>query len=199
MPAPKLISREAILATALRVADAEGVEALSMRRIARELGVEAMALYNHLPNKAAILDGIAEAAMNEVRVPVDPDDWAQAIRQGARAYREAARRHPRVFALVAGRPFGNRTGLAVVDGILKALLAAGLQAEDASRAFRILGAYLAGYTLMDVARLTRPTEPTNLEAYPAVKQVIGASASVDVDEVFDVGLNLLLDNLFESL
>ena len=117
MPTPRRISRDAVLAAALRVADSEGVDALSMRRLGEELGVEAMALYKHLPNKNAILDGVYEAVLSEVEVPVQMADTREAIRLAAHSFRQAARRHPRVFPSIAVRPVGGVMGLAVIDGV----------------------------------------------------------------------------------
>src|SRR5450759_539880 len=80
------LSRERVLATAMRLADAEGLAAVTMRRVAAELGVEAMSLYFHLPGKASIIDGLAEAIIAEIGTAIrgqdtEPHDWQRALRR----------------------------------------------------------------------------------------------------------------------
>src|SRR5678816_2585028 len=90
----KPLSRERVLRAAIELADADGIEALSMRKLARELGVEAMSLYNHVANKDAILDGIVEVVAAEAEFPADETEWKSAIRQSAIATRDMFVRHP---------------------------------------------------------------------------------------------------------
>src|SRR3954469_2681663 len=97
------LTRERVIEAALGVMDAEGLEAVTMRRIGRELGVEAMSLYNHVEDKAAILDGICEVVMAEFAFPKESADWRQLVRSGARAWRDMLRAHPNVIALFAER------------------------------------------------------------------------------------------------
>jgi len=198
MPTPRRISRDAVLAAALRVADSEGVDALSMRRLGEELGVEAMALYKHLPNKNAILDGVYEAVLSEVEVPVQMADTREAIRLAAHSFRQAARRHPRVFPSIAVRPVGGVMGLAVIDGVSQLLLRAGLRPAAAIDAYRALDAYIIGFALLDIAHVGPPPTLPNLDAYPAVRRLSRLSATMDLDSVFDRGLNVLLDSFVKA-
>src|SRR5580658_8282168 len=88
------ITRETVLATALEIIDRDGADALSMRRLARALGRDPMILYRHAPNKAALLDGVAEIVLARLKVdPADPD-WAAQLRSVARDYRQLALAHP---------------------------------------------------------------------------------------------------------
>src|SRR5918999_1237962 len=81
------LTRDRVLRAAIALADREGVEAISMRRLGAELGVEAMSLYNHVPNKAALLDGMVETVINDIELPTQVDDWKACIREMAHSYR----------------------------------------------------------------------------------------------------------------
>jgi AcrR family transcriptional regulator len=100
------LARSKIIATALRLSDRKGAEALSMRSLAAELGVEAMSLYHHVPSKAMLLEGVADSLWTEVELASAGrrGDWRAKLRRVARACRGVALRHPRTFALLLGRP-----------------------------------------------------------------------------------------------
>ena len=92
--AAKGLSREGILAAALDLADREGLEAVSMRRLGQALGVEAMSIYKHVANKDAILDGLLERVLSEVELPHSAGDWEAELRHAAVSLHEALARHP---------------------------------------------------------------------------------------------------------
>src|SRR6266481_3258614 len=87
------LSRERVLAAAIRLADEGGIESLSMRKLARALGVEAMSLYNHVANKGDLVDAIVDRIVSEIELPAD-GDWETAIRTYAVAVHKALLRHP---------------------------------------------------------------------------------------------------------
>lgn len=101
------LTREAIVEAALAIVDGEGLTALNMRRLGAVLQVEAMAVYRHFPNKAAILDGVVAAVLQELPDSVDSDDWRQAFRSTFLSLRAALRRHPNALPLVASRPLAS--------------------------------------------------------------------------------------------
>ena len=108
-PAPRIepripLSKERVLRAAVEFADAHGIEALSMRRLAKELGVEAMSLYNHVANKDEILSGIVEIVAGEVEVPSDPANWKTSIRQSAISAHDAFIRHRWSCSLMTSTP-----------------------------------------------------------------------------------------------
>src|SRR5918998_4367880 len=95
------LSRRRILETAVRYVDREGLEALSMRKLGSELGVEAMSLYNHVPNKSALLDGMVEVLLGELEVSSEDEEWERRGRGGYPAFPRVAAEHPHlVFLLV---------------------------------------------------------------------------------------------------
>jgi len=98
------LTKEAIIGAALELVDDGGMEALSMRAIGAKLGVQAMSLYNHVANKEAVLDGLHERLILSLELDTSGPDWADALRSGARSYRDLARAHPQAFVLLATRP-----------------------------------------------------------------------------------------------
>ena len=105
------ITREVVLAAALELIDAGGADALTMRRLARALGRDPMILYRHAPNKAALLDGVAETVLAQLTVDAADPDWAAQLRAVARHYRALALAHPRVVPLLVTRPLATPLAL----------------------------------------------------------------------------------------
>jgi AcrR family transcriptional regulator len=154
------LSRRRVLEAALRIVDSEGLTALTMRRLGRELGVEAMSLYRHVPNKDALLDGIVELIVLEIEVPADVDgDWKEAARQIVRSYRRAAHSHPNAFPLVTMRPLNTPEGLRRLDATFEILRGAGLDEPTAIVAFRTLASYTRGFALEEVTGRAIGAEP----------------------------------------
>ncbi|MFF8290870.1 TetR/AcrR family transcriptional regulator [Streptomyces sp. NPDC016309] len=174
------LTRERVLAAALGVVDAEGLSALSMRRLGAELGVEAMSLYRYLPGKGALLDGLVEALHQEVEELLAPDadagagpeadgdaeDWRAGLQRIARATYAVALRHPEVVPLLATRmlsvPLARRPAavLRVDERILRLLHQAGLDEPTATAAHRAFTAWLLGYLLVELrAMVDAPDEP----------------------------------------
>jgi TetR/AcrR family transcriptional regulator, tetracycline repressor protein len=146
-----LLSRDRVLDVASRLLEEVGVEQLSMRRIAVELGVDTMSLYNHVENKDALLDGIAERFLDTIEIEAPTGNLRADLTAQANTFREAATRHPRAATLLLTRALGSMTGLAGTDAALGALRAAGLSAEQAVRGFRAIFAYLVGTVLREVS------------------------------------------------
>ena len=135
------LTRDRIIEAALRVMDAESLEAVTMRRIGRELGVEAMSLYNHVEDKDDILEGVTERVMNEFEFPPSTGDWAEDAREMAREWRRLLGLHPSVCQLLAERhkPLDGLATFRAMDSALGVLRRAGMSARDAAQAFNALG------------------------------------------------------------
>ena len=141
------LSRERVLRAALRLVDRHGLEALSMRKLAQELGVEAMSLYNHVENKQDIVAGILDLVGEEVDPPAEGLDWKTALRERAIAAHEAFVRRPwaaRIW-MSSSRPGPER--FADGDAVLRCLREAGFSPGLTYRAFHLLEGYTLGYTL----------------------------------------------------
>ena len=144
------LSRERVLQAAIALADEHGVEALSMRRLAKELGVEAMSLYNHVENKDAILDGIIDTVVGEVELPDGPD-WKSALRQCAISTRDVILRHPWASNLWMSRQSGGPAQLRNGDWKLRMLREAGFSSDLIYHAFHILDALILGFLVQHLS------------------------------------------------
>jgi AcrR family transcriptional regulator len=203
----KPLSRERVLRAAIELADADGLEALSMRKLARELGVEAMSLYNHVANKDAILDGIVEVVAAEAELPADGTEWKSAIRQSAIATRDMFVRHPWASGLWMSRQGGGTTRLQRADWLLRTFREAGLSEELTFQAYHVVESHILGFT---VQQLNFPYQGAELE-----ERASRFLARFPVDEFpdfaehvqqhlepregdeggFELGLDLILDGL----
>lgn len=177
---------------ALRLADAEGVDALTMRRLGRELGVEAMALYTHVHSKDDLLAAIGSRILTELEVePRDAPDWRGRIETVCRAWATLRERHPRSFALIY-RADGEV--LAVTEELMDALLTAGLEGADAWLAYQTLVFFL------DPPLLHWPTaspgEIWRLDSEGEhLRELAPYARRFSWDDVWENGLALFLDGL----
>jgi len=145
------LSRERVLEAAIRLADEGGIESLTMRKLARELGVEAMSLYNHVANKGDLVDALVELVLEEIELPDDVDDWEAAIRACAISAHAAFLRHPWACSLAMGPASGTRTGhdarMRYMEWLLRRLREAGFSPELTYHAYHTLDSHILGFTL----------------------------------------------------
>jgi AcrR family transcriptional regulator len=125
------LTRERIITTAVAIADRDGFEAVTLRRIAGELGVHVTSLYNHVPTREAITDGIVERLVEEADLPAAPIGWETWVRRFVEAMGEVATRHPGAFTALQRRPVQGRRATASFEVALAAFARAGLSPEDA--------------------------------------------------------------------
>jgi AcrR family transcriptional regulator len=144
------LTREKALTTAVALADAEGIGSLSMRRLARELGIEAMSLYHHVANKEDILDGMIELVFGEIELPAASTGWKTAMRDRARAARAAMIRHPWAISLMESRSAPGPVTLRHHDAVLGSCRAAGFSVPMAAHAFSLIDSYIYGFVLQEV-------------------------------------------------
>jgi AcrR family transcriptional regulator len=149
-PARKPLSRDRVLQAGLRLADESGIEALSMRKLARELGVEAMSLYNHVASKGDLVDAIVDLVIEEIELPPSGEDWRGEIRACAISAHEAYLRHPWACSLAIG-PTATRgvrdTRLRYMEWLLGRLRTAGFSADLTYHAYHALDGYILGFTM----------------------------------------------------
>jgi len=155
------LSRERTLAAAVALVDAEGLPALTMRRLATELGVEAMSLYYHLPGKEGLLDGLVETVIDEIDVavrraePTGADrNWRTELRQRFLAARSVMVRHPWAPALLGSRPTIPAGVYAYYDGIVATMVGGGFSHRLAHRALHAFGSLALGFA----QEIFRPAE-----------------------------------------
>lgn len=196
------LSRRRILEAAVRFVDREGLEALSMRKLGAELGVEAMSLYNHVPNKGALFDGMVDLLLGELEVPSEDRDWEERIRDAYRRFRYLAHEHPNVFPLFVVRPPETMDGAWLVEEFLKTLRKAGFDARTALHAFRTLSSYTVGYAIAEIRGFAM--EPAGSQPgawqlpakdFPHISELKFYLKEVDRDAEFEFGLDLIFAGL----
>jgi AcrR family transcriptional regulator len=132
------------------LADSDGIDGLSMRRLGRELGVEAMSLYNHVANKDDILDGIVDLVLGEIYVPSPGEDWVQGMRKRALSARTVFARHPWTIGLLEARSDNSSPRrLTYYDSVLGTLREAGFGPQMAMRGFSIVDSFIYGFILQE--------------------------------------------------
>jgi TetR/AcrR family transcriptional regulator, tetracycline repressor protein len=200
------LSRARILSTALALVDEEGMGALSMRRLAGELGVDPMAIYHHLPGKEALVSGLVETVFAEMRVPDSGDSWQDRVRAFARAYRDLALSHPNLAVhLVSDPPAAAAATLEANEALYEALAASGMGARDVVRAADLVVDYVNGFALAESAgplgdlddrrvSLERLVERP-AEQVPTMARVFGELAGEKLPVDFEFGLDVILAGL----
>ena len=200
------LSRRRILEAAVRFVDREGLEALSMRKLGSELGVEAMSLYNHVSDEGGLLDGMVEVLLGELEIPPEEEGWERRVREAYRAFRRLAHEHPNVFPLLVVRPPDTMDGIWLVEEFLKTLRGAGFAPETSLHAFRTLSSYASGYAMAEIrgfamepagARVGAAT--LSPEDFPNIHELDTSLRHVDHDAEFEFGLDLILSGLKEKL
>lgn len=201
-PVRGLLSRRRILEAALELVDREGAAALSMRRLASELGAGTMSLYNHVPGRDGVLDGLSEVMVARIGVPSDTGDWEESLGRLMRGIRAVARAHPDAFLLVGMRPLNTRQALPPIEAVLRAMRAAGFDRETASYAYRLAVAYARGFALAEIGGFTLDAPGERLRAldlepeeFPHIVDLAPCLSPVDRDAVFEFGVETILDGL----
>ncbi|WP_174184991.1 TetR/AcrR family transcriptional regulator C-terminal domain-containing protein [Nocardia barduliensis] len=152
------LTRDAVLNAAVRLADEHGLPALSMRRLAQTLGIEAMSLYNHVRNKDDLLDGIADLVIAEMAPPAVGGDWRAALRARSLSAHEVLLRHPWATGLIGSRVNVGPAMLRYIDATLGCLRAAGFSLPQADRAWNALDSHLYGFTSQELNFPFAPSE-----------------------------------------
>jgi AcrR family transcriptional regulator len=198
------LTRERVLRAALALVDREGLEAISMRRLGQELGVEAMSLYNHVEGKAAILDGIFEAVLAELPTATPRAKWQAVVRERAQAFREVLSRHPHALPLFATRPAVTPASITQVETMLESLHEAGFPPDEALTTFNVLLAYVVGHTLATYLQ-GRPDETSHPDydalspaAFPRMREVARVLHRHDLDAEFEFGLEAMISGIAAS-
>jgi AcrR family transcriptional regulator len=193
------LSRKRIISTAIGLIEAEGVEAASMQRLATELGCGLISLYNHVPSKDVLLDGVADEVMSGIvwtsPPEASPEDHVRAL---VRAFRQRARAHPRCVMLALSRRDVPASIARPAETVLAALREAGFSGPDAVRAVRTFAAYLVGLLTWEVglapglthggggaARRLHPAE------FPQLTELHYELRASDIDGDFEFGAELL--------
>jgi AcrR family transcriptional regulator len=201
------LARERIVEAAMTIIDTEGLDALSMRRLGAELGVNPMAAYYHVANKAALYDLVLDAVMagvdtSAIDAAASPPEQ---LKQAARAYRAAILQHPRAIPVLAGRSVRTATALRPVEPFLGVLLGAGLTADQALAAVDVVAQYILGgavgyyHHLVD-SELAEEREFEALDAaeFPHMTRVLAEGHYLGFEAEFEFGLDALARGLLDA-
>jgi AcrR family transcriptional regulator len=210
------LSKDIVLAAALELVDAEGLEALTMRRLGQELGRDPMSLYRYADNRAALLDGVSELVLNELTIFPHDRDWRGQLRRVAHDLRLLALRHPNIVPLLVTRPLSTPLGLRPLgtlrplEQILSLLIEAGFASSDALHVYRAYYGYLYGHILNELQEFV--VDPEENEAvlrlglyrlppkeFPRLRALGPALADYNGEAELDQGLNILLAGLSDQL
>lgn len=145
------LSRERVLQAALVVADSGGLESLTIRSLAQELGVKPMSVYYHIANKGEIIDGLVDLVFGEIELPVPGDDWRAEMDRRAHSARDVLARHRWAIPLLESRTTPGPANLRHHDTVLATLLGAGFSAEMTAHAYALLDAYVYGFALQEAS------------------------------------------------
>jgi AcrR family transcriptional regulator len=201
------LARETIVVAAMKIIDDEGLEALSMRRLGAELGVNPMAAYYHVPNKAALYDLVLDAVMEGVDTSGidDAAPLGEQLKQAARAYRAAILAHPRAIPVLATRSVRTAAALRPVEPFLGILFAAGLSPDEALTAVDAVAQYIlggvVGYYHRDVdteAGAQREFEALDPAEVPHMTRVLAEGRYVGSEAEFEFGLDAMVRGMLDG-
>jgi len=204
------LNRERVLLAAVARADAGGIDALTMRKLGEQLGVEAMSLYNHVANKDDLLDGMVDTVFSEIDLPAAGSDWRTAMRERAISTRHVLSIHPWATRLMQTRATPGPATLRHHDAVIGSLRAGGFSIEMAAHAFSVLDAYIYGFVMQESSLpFDTPEETAELaqtilsqmpadNPYPHLSEMATEHVlqpGYDYGDEFEFGLDLILDGL----
>jgi AcrR family transcriptional regulator len=209
------LSRDRIVEQAIAIADAEGIDAVSMRRIASDLGATPMALYNHVANKDELMKGIAEQLLREIDVSkLDPSDWAGSIKAGYTEFRRVLLRHPNLFSVLQRKHEVSMDALKPIEIAMSILQGAGFSPGEALRAHWTLSGFAMGHVLWQMTNPLLDTDDgmTMLQAhamhhrdtlsddeFPCLIAALPAMEACDMDDCWEWGIDAIIEGLKAKL
>jgi AcrR family transcriptional regulator len=203
------LTRTRVLETAVAMADEGGLEALSMRKLGQELGVEAMALYHHFANKDDLVDGMVDLVFSQIELPDAGPDWRGAMRDRAMSVRDALLRHRWAIGLMESRRTPGPANLRHHDVVIGSLRAGGFDIAMAAHAYSLLDSYIYGFALTKMNLPFQASEevgevaevmlaPFPAGEYPHLLEILTEHVmqpGYDYGDEFGFGLDLILDSL----
>ena len=207
------LTRDRVLRAAIDLADREGIEAVSMRRLGQELGVEAMSLYNHVANKEDVLDGVVDLIVGEIGPASVEGDWKAAVRGRILSARRAMLRHPWASTVITSRIQPSPVMMKYMDSVGGMMLAGGFSVDLMHHAFHTLGSRVLGFSqelFDDSSEMDQSPEMQALllsqmrAEYPSITAIVEQISHDDATVVgsgcddqfeFEFALDLMLDGL----
>jgi AcrR family transcriptional regulator len=207
------LTRDKVIAKAVTMIDRDGPDAFSLRKLATELDIENMSLYSHVPNRDALLDGVAEALLSEIDFSgAGNGTWQERVRAHCVIFRAAAKRHRKAFPLMLTRPTKSPAALEAIRSALGSFADLDLSPKERVHVLRSYNAYLIGtimrelgYTVslspstMDPARCRERTAEIAADGDALLRAVAPYLAVSDHDAEFGYGLEMLIAGLAARL
>jgi AcrR family transcriptional regulator len=208
-PARTPLSRDRVLQGALAIADAAGLQSLTIRSLAHELGVKPMSVYYHVENKSEIIDGIVDLVFTEIELPAPDGEWRTEMRRRAASARSVLRRHPWAIPLLQSRRNPGPATLRHHDAVIGSLRSAGFSVVLTAHAFALIDSYVFGFALSEsalpingpetVAEVATSMIPAGFpDLYPHLIEFTTEhilKPGYDFGAEFDFGLTLILEAL----
>lgn len=201
------LTRDRILDCALLLIDRDGLEELSMRRLATELGVSAMSLYNHVPSKDAVLEGITEKLLSEINLSaVETGKWAEGLRIGFRLFRKVLLEHPHALPCIENKPIVTPDAFRPIELSLSLLVQAGFSPGEALFAHWSLVGYTLGHVSFQInnplanpeaaeEQMALKLQRLTPEEFPNLIAALPYTIDCDFDAAFEFGLDTIIEGL----
>jgi AcrR family transcriptional regulator len=206
---PNRLTERRIAEAALDLVDADGIDGLTMRKLAQRLRVSAMALYTYFPDREAVLEAVTQLLLTEVEIPAEDLDWRETIRHLMRSIRRVGLRHPNAAPLINRFPPRTVDALAFVEVAFRAFRRAGFDDRSTVRCYRALAVYSMGTFDVELSHYLAQhpaaqvvdgslDTPTAVRLLPHVASIAPLLADQDDEEAFEYGLELLLDGFAQA-
>lgn len=206
---PRKLTPDTVVTAAIGLADRDGIERLTMRGLARELGVEAMSIYHHYASKETLLDAMVDRVYGEILLPSAGPDWCGQLRLRSMSVRSVLRRHPWALTLMESRRAPGPATLTYHDANIACLRAAGFTPDQVARAYAILDAFVYGFVLQEstlpfdsgpeaAAMISEEPFGAALAAFPNMAwfaQHVVLAPGYAFDREFEPGLDLVLHGI----
>ncbi|MGH2751898.1 MAG: TetR/AcrR family transcriptional regulator C-terminal domain-containing protein [Actinomycetota bacterium] len=210
------LSRARIISCAIGIADAEGIEAVSMRRVAHELGATPMALYNHVANKDELMNGMAGQMLQEIDVSaIDLSDWARSIKTGYTEFRRVLLRHPNLLPVLQRKTEMSPDALRPIELAVSILQGAGFSPEEALKAHWTLSGFAMGHVLWQLTNPLLENEGDGMtvnqalalhhrrvlppDEFPCLLATLPAMENYDMDAAWEFGIEAIIEGLKAKL
>lgn len=204
------LTERGIAQAALALIDAAGIDALSMRRLARQLGTAPMSIYTYFPDKEAVLDGAAQLLLAEVATPPEDAHWRDALRSTMLALREVTLHHRNAAVLIHRFPPRTPDAMAFVEVSHRALRRAGFDELSTARCYRAVAAYTLGSLDLELGEHftlhLAPSDDADLPEQRGAQKLLPLSRMIrpvlreqDDTEEFEYGLDLILDGFADAM
>jgi AcrR family transcriptional regulator len=203
------LDRQLVLQKAFELADSEGVQALTMRRLAQELAVEAMSLYHHVANKDQLLDGLIDLVFTEIAFPPRDQPWKSALRHRALSARAALVRHPWAIGLMDSRSKPGPATLRHHEAVLACFRENGFSVAATAHAYSLFDSYIYGFALQEMSLpFTNAQDATDIassilsglspDEYPRLREIAlehTLKTGYNYADEYEIGLELILESL----